>query len=196
MAASEEWRPVEIPGADYPFEVSSLGRLRRSAVAVTHRHKSGGHYTLTLPTRLVAQAENKRGYMIATPQLGYRRKRTLQVAPLVCRAFNGPAPKDGMHCAHLNGNSRDNRPNNLAWATPVENEAHKAVHGTSLACERHHQARLTPEQVSEILSEPRGHGTGVVLARKYGVSPTQISDIRNGKSWGRGNLHILGGCVG
>lgn len=39
---------------------------------------------------------------------------------LICEAFHGPAP-DGAVCMHLDENSRNNRPENLAWGTQKEN---------------------------------------------------------------------------
>lgn len=52
----------------------------------------------------------------------YTRKghKTLKVHRLVCEAFNGP-PEDGRVCMHLNEDSSDNRPENLAWGTQMEN---------------------------------------------------------------------------
>lgn len=48
---------------------------------------------------------------------GYK---TLKVHRLVCEAFNGP-PKNGQVCMHLDENSRNNIPSNLAWGTQKEN---------------------------------------------------------------------------
>jgi hypothetical protein len=46
---------------------------------------------------------------------------TKKVARLVCEAFHGPAPDDKPVCMHLDENSRNNRPDNLAWGTQKEN---------------------------------------------------------------------------
>lgn len=48
------------------------------------------------------------------------RGRTYKVARLVCEAFNG-LPFRGAVCMHLDENSRNNRPENLAWGTQKEN---------------------------------------------------------------------------
>jgi hypothetical protein len=48
------------------------------------------------------------------------RGRCVKVHRLVCEAFNGP-PEPGQVCMHLNENSADNRPENLAWGTQKEN---------------------------------------------------------------------------
>ena len=47
--------------------------------------------------------------------------KTYKVARLVCEAFNGPQPLKKTVCMHLDENSRNNKPENLAWGTQKEN---------------------------------------------------------------------------
>lgn len=47
--------------------------------------------------------------------------KTYKVARLVCEAFHGPAPSDKTVCMHLDENSKNNAPDNLAWGTQKEN---------------------------------------------------------------------------
>lgn len=49
------------------------------------------------------------------------RGRTYKVARLICEAFNGPPTKDKNVCMHIDENSRNNKPANLAWGTQKEN---------------------------------------------------------------------------
>lgn len=52
----------------------------------------------------------------------YRVKgKTHKVHRLVCEAFNGPCPEEKPVCMHLDENSSNNRPENLAWGTQKEN---------------------------------------------------------------------------
>lgn len=44
-----------------------------------------------------------------------------KVARLVCEAFSGAPPPDKPVCMHLDENSRNNAPVNLAWGTQKEN---------------------------------------------------------------------------
>lgn len=46
---------------------------------------------------------------------------TYKVARLVCEAFHGLPPADKPVCMHLDENSRNNRPVNLAWGSQKEN---------------------------------------------------------------------------
>ena len=49
------------------------------------------------------------------------RGRNYKIARLVCEAFHGPAPAGKPVCMHLDENSRNNRPENLAWGSQKEN---------------------------------------------------------------------------
>lgn len=49
------------------------------------------------------------------------RGKTFKIARLICEAFHGSAPDDKPVCMHLDENSRNNRPTNLAWGSQKEN---------------------------------------------------------------------------
>lgn len=49
--------------------------------------------------------------------------------------------------------------------------------------ERIWSAKLTRADVEFILAQPRYRGSGRALARMFGVDPTTIARIRNGKTW-------------
>lgn len=46
---------------------------------------------------------------------------TYKVARLICEAFHGAPPPEKPVCMHLDENSRNNVPGNLAWGTQKEN---------------------------------------------------------------------------
>lgn len=104
----------------------------------------------------------------------------VSVHVMVCEAFHGPRP-DGHHAAHKNGVCTDNRASNLSWKTARQNETDKREHGRSLQGERHHQHKLTEEEV-RFIRAPHGI-TDKALADRYGVSRTAIGNARRGKSW-------------
>jgi hypothetical protein len=53
-------------------------------------------------------------------QIIYKNK-TYKVHRLVCEAFHGPPPPNKNICMHLDENSKNNKPKNLAWGTQKEN---------------------------------------------------------------------------
>lgn len=109
MEHAEEWRAIpSLP----EYEASSLGRIRRVP------------WVGFMPSGAARKYGGKAWFGSWDPKskrfvFMYRRK-TYRVAPKVCEAFNGLAP-DGHVCMHLDEDSRNNKPTNLAWGTQQEN---------------------------------------------------------------------------
>jgi hypothetical protein len=99
---------------------------------------------------------------------------------IVCEKFNGPPTADRNEVAHGCGNRRCINPRHLRWATHLENEEDKLRHGTSFKGERSPYAKLTEDAVSNIR---QSNELGTVLAERFQVSATTISNIRIGKTW-------------
>jgi hypothetical protein len=99
---------------------------------------------------------------------------------LVCTAFHGPRP-NGKEAAHGDGKPGNAAAGNLRWATPVENNADKRLHGTHGEGEAHSQHRLSAVEVREIRSA--AGFTQQSLADRYGVSQATISNIIHRKVW-------------
>ena len=108
------------------------------------------------------------------------KKKKKKVHRLVMEAFVGPCP-DGMECRHLNGNSRDNRLENLKWGTKAENIEDTLRHGHTTRGERHPMVKLTESQVREIRA---AGGKQREIAERYGVTQSNVSYIKRGASWG------------
>lgn len=165
---TEEWR--EVPGSDGFYEVSDSGRVR----SWMKHGKSGGR--LESP-RILSLARQANGYLSVSIKRGKRRKHE-RVHCLVLEAFVGPRPK-GAQAAHLNDDRADNRLSNLEWQSATENYAQRNARGL-ISGERHYSTRLTWDDVRFI----RESGMkGVDLARKFGISPPTVSNIRRYKSW-------------
>ena len=103
------------------------------------------------------------------------------------RTGRGPRP-DGMECRHVCGDARCLNPRHLAWGTPKENCADKAIHGTQPRGERHPSARLTEKAVREIRQRyVRGNrwhrGNSGDLATEYGVSANCILAAGRRATW-------------
>ena len=165
----EEWRPI--PG--FPsYEVSSFGCVRRSMDGVTGA-KAG---KILKPFR----SSSGKGYPTVTLCVdGKKLKRTVHA--LVCTVFHGNKPSDNHEVAHGNGNKLDCSKGNLRWALRFENHADKLIHGTDNRGQKHGMSKLSNEDADVIRNYPKGRGTGIFLARQFGVSDSLISMIRNGK---------------
>lgn len=163
----ENGRPVErwewIEGYLGLYSISNLGRLK------SHHFRK---------PRLLALVIDRKGYETALLCRPGDRKRRVKIHRLVCRAFHGPAPFEGAEVAHRNGNRRDNREENVRWASSSENELDKLQHGTLIFGQASHLAKLSNEQVRKIKADSRKPS---MIAAEYGVSHWTIRDIRRGK---------------
>lgn len=95
----EIWKPV--PG--WPYQASDKGRIR-NAISL-HVLKP------------VIRAKKYYGVNLSS---GNGQSRSEYVHRLVLMAFMGPPP-EGYEAYHVDGQSLDNRPSNLCWATHAEN---------------------------------------------------------------------------
>lgn len=103
----EEWRAVE----GWPYEVSDLGRVRRSSAALG-RTRAG--------KILRPQLKRKTGHLrVFLCRDG--RPKEFAVHRLVCGAWHGAAPSGKHQAAHIDGDAANNLPENLYWALPIEN---------------------------------------------------------------------------
>lgn len=138
----EIWKSVV--GYEGRYEVSNYGRIR---TLVNSKGK--------LANPAIRELEEHNGYlrvMISKPLAGAKRiQQTKFVHCLVLEAFVGPRPK-GKQCAHLNGDRKDNRLENLKWVSKTENERHKIIHGTDNSGFRHPQSVLTTEIADRIVA--------------------------------------------
>ena len=161
----EFWKP----SSTYPtHEASNLGRIRRIPFEGVMPHGGKRMYG-GKPTYGAWSKEDNRYVILVGPSP----VRTLRVARIVCDAFHGPPPPEAV-CMHLDENSRNNRPENLAWGSQRENL--NADGFKRNAC--FHPRRLTEEQVREIRQSPE---RPCDLARKFGVKACTVSNIRAGR---------------
>lgn len=166
---AERWRSAF--GFEKHYEVSSRGRVRR------------------VQTGRILSANGAR--YLKVNLCVYGKRSTILVHRLIAETFLGPCPI-GHEAAHLNGRNQDNRLENLAWKTHIDNENDKRVHGTLLTGARHQWAILTSEQVSEIRALPRRRRGGAndkgsmsadEIAERYGVCRNTILNIQRGDTY-------------
>jgi len=126
-------------------------------------------------------------FILRTPEHKVVRK-TLHT--LVGKAFLGDPPSpQHTDIAHNDGNPSNNHISNLRWATHQENQMDMRRHGKMQDGEKCCTCKLTESQVIDILTRYKDGrnkhdpGSGRNLAKEYGVQPSQISRIVNGKRW-------------
>ena len=110
-----------------------------------------------------------------------------KVHKLVMLAFVGPRP-DLMVVNHKDGDKANNTLANLEYVTVAENEAHALRNGLKPSHERHGQAKLTRDQVSECHRRSALGETHTSIAKDFSVHITTISNVVTGKTW-RGVNH-------
>lgn len=159
--AAPEWRAV--PGYEGYF-VTAAGRMRGPRGPMRPMAAHRGHL------------------YILTVRPGVPRK--LYVHKAVLLAFVGPPPP-GHEARHLNDVPHDNRIENLAWGTPLENAADKIRNGGQTFGERSGTAKLTELDVRSIrLRYAAGGVTLRALGAEFGVSHTAIRRAVTGTKWG------------
>jgi hypothetical protein len=169
----ERWKPITISGFEGLYEVSNLGRVRSYCGPPNKKETS------SIPT-LRIQGVDKDGYK----RVGlYAKKRGLKpmnvpVHRLVLETFVGPCPQ-GTEGSHIDGDTANNRLDNLCWESHFDNEQRKNEHGTRWFKE----PTLTPEEVEQIRSQyiPRKNSQRA-LGEKYGVCEDTILKVINYKT--------------
>lgn len=85
---------------------------------------------------------------------------------------------------HKDGNKMNYSLSNLEWMTIQENNAHANETGLrNVKLENHPKAKLTNDDVLNIVEMLNNGRTNVSIAREYGVNPSAISKIKTGATW-------------
>lgn len=173
----EIWLPVD----GWPYEVSSMGNIRRSAAGRSPIAKVGRYLKPCI-------ADGYRTVVLCD----IPRKKTIKVANLVCAAFHGASPSLGYEVRHLDGVRINDFPDNLSWGTRKQNSDDKDRHGRLHRGEKSWSAKLTQSQVDELRL---AHSAALVgrkrvprgwipaASEKYGVTTHSITGICGGKGY-------------
>lgn len=170
ITPKEVWRPIR----DYPYEVSSFGRVRRSTpenntyvgkILKPNYYRDGYQYVILCRDGIT---------------------RTFKVHRLVCEVFHGPPPFPNAQVRHLDGNVTNNVPRNVIWGTARDNARDRDGHGTTRRGESCTRAVFTQAEVDEIRCRhaeaqegrqrvPRGFRRR--LAEEYSISVNTLAHI-------------------
>lgn len=102
---------------------------------------------------------------------------------LMYHLVKGPITDDKFVC-HTCDNRKCCNPDHLFLGTNADNLGDAASKNRFPLGLRHHKAKLSNQQVAEIL---KSHASNADLSRTYGVSTAQISRIRSGKRRSKSN---------
>lgn len=176
----EEWR--DVPNWEGYYQVSSAGRVRsvdrviECVVSNGSASKFGVIRRFGKLRKLYTDAEGYLRVKFCRDAIVVRPK----VHRLVAAAFLPPPPSKSHQIAHWDGDRANARLDNLRWATPKENTNDKFRHGTVLQGNDVGTAKLSHSDVAKIRSSKDKLGE---IAKKYGVSRSQISRIRRRERW-------------
>lgn len=173
----EEWRPI--PGHD-GYEVSSLGRVRSVDRYVAGRpgHKRFRRGQL-LSIHVNSDAERD---CDRYPHVMLGRGKSRRVHQLVAWAFLGPQPA-GLYVCHDDGDRTNVRAGNLYYGTAQQNQLDRHRHGSRGFRENHPNARLTEADVEHIRALLKDGVLQRVIADKFGMTQSAISNIKTGTRW-------------
>jgi len=174
----EIWKPIV--GYEEFYEISSCGRVKSIFGGQGSKYKINDGIVKGWVQKV------RKGYSRKLVALSDRKTKSkgFKVHRIMLIAFVGP-PKKGQVSRHINGDSLDNRIENLAWGTQLENIQDSIKHGTHSKPpihygEKHHNAKITNEQVEIIKAHKFKHGDKAIFAKRYGCHPITITRIKDG----------------
>lgn len=158
---NEVWRPIK----GFPYDVSDMGRVRRSQGA-------------SLPKGSPLPLVNHGGY--PTVSLWKNGEHLREIHRLVLETFVGPCPPNHQS-SHINGRTDDNRVENLEWVPKHALEIHLSQPSPRTG---RYSTKLQPWQAIAIRALYKtGDWTQGKLAEVFGVHQSQISSVLIRSSW-------------
>jgi hypothetical protein len=181
---NEIWK--DIAGYEGYYQVSNLGRVKSLDRIIPHKR----HITHHLKGKICKGKIIKAGGYVVVSLGKNNQGKWIKVHQIVAKTFI-PNPENKHEIDHINAIPTDNRVENLRWATRLEN-ANNPITKTSIAkskignkC-RMKLNKLDYKKVSEIrilLSKGDKRGYMSDIARKYGVTPTTVWNIKINRIW-------------
>lgn len=164
---------------DY-YQVSNTGKYKRLSRVVPHAYNS----TKLLKEKILTLLISNSGYYYVNFHKDGKHYGKF-VHRDVAKAFI-PNPNNLPEVNHKDGNRLNNNVWNLEWTDRIGNIHHAIKTGLmDSSGENNKNHKLTQKQVNEIREalKIKKVGIGIELSKKYNVSRTAISLIKNNKTW-------------
>lgn len=109
------------------------------------------------------------------------RGQQMNAARAMCILAHGEPPSPAHDAAHSCGKAHEAcvNPEHLRWATKVQNQGYRRRHGTVLVGIKNPAAKLTDDQVAQIISL-RGKTTQREVAMRFGVCRQYVGSLWSG----------------
>lgn len=174
---NEIWKPIK--GYEEYYEISNMGRVKSLGRKII---TSDGRHYVRRPKIMTPVHQKTHRYLMIQLKVNKKYKGFL-VHRLVAKAFV-PNQYNKPEVNHKDGNVRNNNHDNLEWCTRSENEIHAYKTGIKThEGENNSNAKLSRNDVICILKLISENHKIVDIAKRYGVNPVTIGDIKNGKRW-------------
>ncbi|MBQ6771344.1 MAG: HNH endonuclease [Bacteroidales bacterium] len=159
-----EWKPI--PNFE-GYYASKDGRVLSN--------KQGENY-------IMVPLKKRDGYLYLYLYDGHGNQKKMYLHRLILMAWVR-MPKPNEEARHLNDIHDDNRLENLAWGTRMENVGDKRKNGRLSIGTRNPFHKLTDSQVLEIREKYKNGMSSRDIAAEYGVAHTTVLKIARGQKW-------------
>jgi len=172
---NEEWKEIifdEKISKIKTFKISNYGRIlfyKDDKAFLRKRSFINGYETISLK-----QLENNKGT-------------SRYVHKLMAQHFLEKENEDQTFVLHINYDKKDNRLENLKWATKREKELHQFKNPVFIESKKNKKTnyKLTEGKVKIIKKQLKNKRTRItMIAKRFGVSDMQIHRIKTGENWG------------
>ena len=154
-----------IPGFEF-YQISNFGRVKSL--------KFGKE-------RILKPVIDSKGYnKVNLCKSGVRYAETIAVLVLTTFISNRPPKYDS---SHLDGNCLNNKLSNLKWETRKQNLHRRVEHGTLNSGIKHGRSKLKNKDVFRIRQLLKENVVQRIIANKFNVHESIISDIKYNKLW-------------
>lgn len=161
------------------YFVSNLGNVKSVDHYINNKHNSKS----LKKGRVLKKFKSFKGYLQTSLSKEAKRFNT-GIHRVVAIAFI-PNPENKPQVNHINGIKTDNKVENLEWCTNKENQIHAVKTGLCNPNhgDKHHNSKLTNEDVKNARLLFKTGISNIELSKKYNISAVAMSNILKNKTY-------------